>query len=133
MASTVFFVQLDHKMLIVGNGKLRQCKNGSLRFLSSGTHQMVIRSERGNDLFLNSGALGYLFIDDFERDVIHIEWHMGGIFQLRMEIEQSVVRVNSFQRKLDAEAFTPDMFYLTPVVLMDGLHNQPDEQGRFAP
>ena len=57
---------------------------------------------------------------------------MGGIFQLRMEIEQSVVRVNSFQCKLDTKAFTPDMFYLTPVVLVNGLHNQPDEQGRFA-
>ena len=92
--------------------------------MSRYTGGIIIGTERKNHLFLNGGAFRHFLIHDFEGDKIHIERHVGRVLNLRVEIQQPVVRVHPTQQVLDAEGLRPDMLDFTLVVLMDGLHNQ---------
>ena len=101
MASSVLLVQLHDETLVVGNGKLRHREDGALVPLSGHARGVVVGTQRKNDLLLYGRALGHFLIDDLERDEIHVEWHVGGVLDLRVEIEQAVVRVDTFQKILD--------------------------------
>lgn len=48
--------------------------------------------------------------------------HVGRVFQLRMEIQQPVVRINPFQRILNTEPFTADMLHQSVIVGMDSIY-----------
>ena len=124
MPSALFFVQFDNQVLVIGDSELRQGKYGTFRFPTTYQYQVVVCPKRYDYLFLNSGAFSYFLIDDFERDVIHIKRHIGRIFELQMKIQQSVVRVNSFERVLDAETLLAKMLYFPVIIFVNGLHYQ---------
>ena len=65
-------------------------------------------------------------------DKVNGERHVGSVFQFRMEIKQTVVRINPLQDILDTEALAADMLHQTFVVVIDGLHDQPYQQRGLA-
>lgn len=97
MAASVLLVQLHDETLVIGNGKLRHREYGALVPFSGHARGVVVGTQRENDLLLDGRALGHFLIDDFERDEVHVERHVGGVFDLGVEIEQPVVRVDAFQ------------------------------------
>ena len=132
MSASVLLVQLHDEALVVGNGKLRHREDGALVRLSGHARGVVVGTQRENDLLLDGRSLSDLLIDDFERDEIHVERHVGGVLDLRVEIEQSVVRVDAFQGILNPETLAADMLHFALVLLVDGLHDKTHEQRRLA-
>ena len=97
MAASVLLVQLHDETLVVGNRELGERKDGALVPLSGHARGVVVGTQWENDLLLDGRALGHFLIDDFERDEVHVERHVGGVLDLGVEIEQPVVCVDAFQ------------------------------------
>ena len=92
---------------------------------------VVLRAERQDDTLLHGGTLRHLLVHDFPRDVVHIERHVALVPDFRVEIQKPVVRVDAFQKVLDAETLAADMLHLTLVLLVDGLHDKAHQHRAF--
>ena len=128
MTAPVLLVQLYNKTFIVRDGELVEREDGALVLLSCYARGVVVGAQGEDDLLLHGGTLGDLLIDDLERDEVHVERHVGAVADLRVEIEQPVVGVDTFEEVLNAEALAADMLHLAPVLLVDGFHNQAYQQ-----
>jgi len=124
VATSGFLVKFHYDLLVFGNGEFLHREDGAFVLVACHTGSVVIGTERENYLLLNGSPFGDLLIHDFERDKIHIERHVGRVLNLRVEIQQPVVRVHPTEQVLDAERLRPDMLDFTLVVLVDGLHYQ---------
>ena len=118
MTASVLLVQLHHEALAVGDGELRHREYRALALSARHTGGIVLRTERQDDLLLHGGTLRHLLVHDFPRDIVHIERHVALVPDFRVEIEKSVVRVDAFQKVLDAETLAADVFHLTLVLLV---------------
>ena len=52
MATAFLLVHLHDKLLVVGNGELRQAEHRLLRFLASHTHHIVVSTDRKNEALI---------------------------------------------------------------------------------
>ena len=119
VTAAVLLVKFHNKALVIGDGELRHREDRALALPARHEGGVVLRAERQNDLLLHGGTLCHLLVHDFPSDVVHIERHVALVFYLRVEIEQSVVRVDAFQKILDAEPLSADMLHLALVLFVD--------------
>ena len=132
MPSPVLFVHLDNQLLVIRKGEFGQGKYRPFLALSVNRRHIVEGTKPHDNLFLNGGTFCNLFIHHLKSDKVNGEWHVGSVFQFRMEIKQTVVRINPLQDVLDTEALAADMLHQTFVVVIDGLHDQPYQQRGLA-
>ena len=132
MTAAVLLVQLHHEALAVGYGELRHREDRAFAFFARHERGVVLRAERQDDTLLHGGTLRHLLVHDFPCDVVHIERHVALVLDFRVEIQKPVVRVDAFQKVLDAETLAADMLHLTFVLLVDGLHDKAHQHRTFA-
>lgn len=111
MPSPVLLVHLDNQLLVIRKGEFGQGKYRPFLAFSINHRYIVEGTKRHDNLFLNGGTFCNLFVHHLKSNEINGERHVGSVFQFRMEIKQTVVRINPLQDILDAEALAADMLH----------------------
>ena len=102
VTTAVLLVQFHNEALAVGYGELRHREDRAFAFFARHERGVVLRAKRQDDTLLHGGTLRHLLVHDFPRDVVHIERHVALVPDFRVEIQKPVVRVDAFQKVLDA-------------------------------
>ncbi len=85
VTAAVLLVQLHHEALAVGDSELRHREHCALAFPSRHECDVVLRTERQDDLLLHGGTLRHLLVHDFPSDVVHVERHVALVPDFRVK------------------------------------------------
>ena len=132
MPAAVLLAQLHDKLLAVGDGELRHGKDRALILAARHAGDVVLRPQRKHDLLLHGRALDYLLVHDFPSDVIHVEGDVALVPDFGVEVNQSAVRINTFQQVLYTETLAADVLDSSSILPVDGFHDEPHEHRALA-
>ena len=132
MPAAVLLAKLHDKLLAVGDGKLRHGKDRTLTLAARHAGDVVLRPQRKHDLLLHGRALDYLLVHDFPSDVIHVEGDVALVPDFGVEVNQSAVRINTFQQVLYTETLAADVLDSSSILPVDGFHDEPHEHRALA-
>src|SRR5699024_2617630 len=90
--------------------------------------QRFVYAKRCQRFFLYYGAFSNFFTHYLKIDKINLKRHIGTVLYLRMEIVFTVMDINPFQYKLDAETLGTDVLYDTFIFFVNGFHNQSNKR-----
>ena len=119
-------------MLVIGDGELLQGEYRVFALLPRHAGGVVVGTQRKQYLLLHGSLLGDLLVHDFERDEVDVERHVGLVAQFRMEVQQSVVRIQPFEQVLNTEGLAADVLHRPLVLLVNGFHDEPYQHRAFA-
>ena len=103
MSAAFLFGDLDNKLLVVGDGEFLQGKDCAFRRLAMHDRHIVLGTERVQLLLLHGGSLDDFLIHNLEAHIVDVEGYVGGVLQFRVEIQQTVVGIDGFQKELNSE------------------------------
>lgn len=125
MSSSVLLVHLHNELLVIGDGELLQGEYRATALLPRHAGDVVVGTQRKQYLLLHGGLLGDLFVHDLKRDEVDVKRHVGLVAQFRMEVQQSVMRIQPFEQVLNTESLAADVLHRPPVLLVNGFHDEP--------
>ena len=132
VTTTVLLIQFHHEALVVRDGELRHREHRALALFARHAGSIILRTEWQDNLLLHGGTLRHLLVHNLPCHVVHIKRHVALVLDFRVEIQQSVVRIDSFQQVLYAETLAADVLHLTLVLLVDGLHDKSHQHRTLA-
>lgn len=132
MTSAALLVKLHHEHLVLWNGELVESEHCASVFPAGDLSDIVVGTEWKNHLFLYGSTLHNFLVYNLECNEIHIEGYVGGIADMRMEIQQSVVGVDSLEQELYSKSLTSDMLDMALVFLVNGRINKMHQLRRLA-
>lgn len=103
MATSVLLRQFHYQALVIRQRELIHRPHRALVAVARHVQHEVLYAQGLDYLLLNGSALCHFLIHNLPCNEVHVEGHVTGVLNLRVEVQQSVVRIDAFLEELDAE------------------------------
>ena len=103
MSPTVLLRQFHYQALVIRQRELIHRPHRALVAVARHVQHEVLCAQGLDDLLLNGGSLCHLLIHNLPCNEVHVEGHVAGVLNLRVEVQQTVMRIDAFQEELDAK------------------------------